>query len=36
MAKKSDTPTPAWVQEFTSKYGSGVAHAFLLHFNVHD
>ena len=36
MAKKSDTPTPAWVQELTSKYGSGVAHAFLLHFNVHD
>ena len=36
MAKKSDTPTPAWVQELTSKYGSGVAHAFLLHFNIHD
>ena len=34
MAKKGDTPT--WVQDFTSKYGSGVAHAFVFHFNIHD
>jgi transitional endoplasmic reticulum ATPase len=35
VAKKT-SDAPAWVQELTSKYGSGVAHAFLLHFNVHD
>jgi transitional endoplasmic reticulum ATPase len=33
---KNTSDTPAWVQELISKYGSGVAHAFLLHFNVHD
>lgn len=35
MAKKTGD-APAWVQELTNKYGSGVAHAFLIHFNVHD
>jgi transitional endoplasmic reticulum ATPase len=35
MAKKTGD-APAWVQELTNKYGSGVAHAFVLHFNVHD
>lgn len=35
MEKKTGD-TPAWVQELTNKYGSGVAHAFLIHFNVHD
>ena len=28
--------TPAWVQELLDKYSSGVAHAFVLHFNVFD
>lgn len=27
---------PAWVENFRSKYTSGVAHAFILHFNVRD
>jgi len=34
MAKNNNTP--AWVDEFVKKYGSGVAHAFVMHFNVHD
>jgi len=29
-------PTPAWAQEVMEKYGSGVAHAFVLHFDIHD
>jgi len=29
-------PTPAWAQEVTRKYGDGVAHAFIVHFNIHD
>jgi transitional endoplasmic reticulum ATPase len=28
--------TPAWVKSMLSKYTSGVAHAFILHFNVND
>ncbi|HID87444.1 MAG TPA: AAA family ATPase, partial [Anaerolineae bacterium] len=28
--------TPPWVQELLDKYSSGVAHAFILHFNVFD
>lgn len=28
--------TPSWVQELLDKYSSGVAHAFVLHFNVFD
>jgi hypothetical protein len=28
--------TPSWVQEVVDKFASGVAHAFILHFNVHD
>ncbi|MBN1812374.1 MAG: ATP-binding protein, partial [Anaerolineae bacterium] len=33
---ESRFPTPAWAQEVMEKYGSGVAHAFVLHFNIHD
>ena len=33
-SKKSDSP--AWVQELQSKYMAGVAHGFILHFNVAD
>lgn len=33
---ESRFPTPVWAQEVMEKYGSGVAHAFVLHFNVHD
>jgi transitional endoplasmic reticulum ATPase len=29
-------PTPTWAQEVMEKYRSGVAHAFILHFNIHD
>jgi AAA+ superfamily predicted ATPase len=28
--------TPPWVQELLDKYSSGVAHAFILHFNAFD
>jgi transitional endoplasmic reticulum ATPase len=28
--------TPEWVKNMLSKYTSGVAHAFILHFNVND
>lgn len=28
--------TPTWVQSMLAKYTSGVAHAFILHFNVND
>lgn len=28
--------TAKWIEELHAKYTSGVAHAFLLHFNVHD
>jgi transitional endoplasmic reticulum ATPase len=28
--------TPAWVKSMLDKYTSGVAHAFVLHFNVND
>ena len=31
-----DRTTPSWVQEVVDKFASGVAHAFILHFNVHD
>jgi hypothetical protein len=27
---------PAWAEQLTAKYKSGVAHAFALHFNVDD
>jgi transitional endoplasmic reticulum ATPase len=33
---ESRFPTPTWAQEVMEKYGSGVAHAFVLHFNIHD
>jgi transitional endoplasmic reticulum ATPase len=33
---ESRFPTPVWAQEVMEKYGSGVAHAFVLHFNIHD
>ena len=33
-SKKNDSP--AWVQELQSKYMAGVAHGFILHFNVAD
>jgi transitional endoplasmic reticulum ATPase len=29
-------PTPTWAQEVMEKYRSGVAHAFILCFNIHD
>ncbi len=29
-------PTPAWATEVQEKYRAGIAHAFILHFNVHD
>ena len=29
-------PTPTWAQEVMEKYRSGVAHAFILNFNIHD
>jgi len=32
----SDFQTPSWVREVVDKFASGVAHAFILHFNVHD
>jgi transitional endoplasmic reticulum ATPase len=34
--KEHRFPTPAWAQEVMGKYGSGVAHAFILHFSIHD
>lgn len=36
MSKKQQTAPPAWGQEFSSRYLSGIAHAFLLHGNVQD
>ena len=29
-------PTPTWAQDVMEKYRSGIAHAFVLHLNVHD
>jgi transitional endoplasmic reticulum ATPase len=36
MAKKQQAMPPRWGQEFSSRYLSGIAHAFLLHGNVQD
>lgn len=36
MTKKQQTAPPQWGQEFSSRYLSGIAHAFLLHGNVQD
>jgi transitional endoplasmic reticulum ATPase len=33
---ESRFPTPTWARDVMDKYGSGVAHAFILHFGVHD
>src|SRR5579883_17917 len=36
MGKKQQTATPDWGREFSSRYLSGIAHAFLLHGNIQD
>jgi transitional endoplasmic reticulum ATPase len=36
MAKTKQQAAPKWAQEFSSRYLSGIAHAFLLHGNVQD
>src|SRR5437660_4196471 len=36
MAKTKQSTAPQWAQEFSSRYLSGIAHAFLLHGNVQD
>lgn len=36
MPKKQQFPAPPWGQELSSRYLSGIAHAFLLHGNVQD
>ena len=36
MTKKQPSVPPAWGQEFSNRYLSGIAHAFLLHGNVQD
>ncbi len=36
MAKTKQQTIPEWGQEFSSRYLSGIAHAFLLHGNVQD
>ncbi len=36
MGKQQRFPTPAWAVEVMEKYRPGVAHAFVLYFNVYD
>ena len=36
MGRQGRFPTPTWAREVVDKYQSGVAHAFILHFNVYD
>jgi transitional endoplasmic reticulum ATPase len=36
MAKKKQDAVPQWAQELSSRYLSGIAHAFLIHGNVQD
>lgn len=36
MSTTNGNATPAWVKAMLAKYTSGVAHAFILHFNVND
>lgn len=35
-ATKTTTIMPSWANELAARYASGVAHAFVLHFNVED
>jgi SpoVK/Ycf46/Vps4 family AAA+-type ATPase len=36
MAKTRQNTAPLWAQEFSSRYLSGIAHAFVIHGNVQD